>query len=84
MCVIIDGAAQLFAGATAPQYRQRGSQTAVIAARAQVAAEAGCRWVVTQTGVEGPGTHNSSLHNLLRLGFQALYERPNWKFTPRP
>jgi GNAT superfamily N-acetyltransferase len=78
----VDDVALLFAGATRPEYRGRGAQSALIAARARAAAQAGCRWLVTQTGAENPGTHNSSLHNLLRLGFEAVYERPSWGLKP--
>jgi GNAT superfamily N-acetyltransferase len=76
-----EGAGQCFAGATLPGYRNRGAQTAMIAARARAAADAGCRWLVAEAETEIPGGHNSSVHNLLRLGFGMLYERPNWRFT---
>jgi GNAT superfamily N-acetyltransferase len=76
--------AQLFGGATRPEWRGRGAQTALIAARAQAARTAGCRWLVAETGAEGPGEHNSSLHNLRRAGFEVAYERTNWKWRPGP
>jgi len=82
LSVAVDGVALLFAGATRPGFRGRGAQSALIVARARAAAQAGCRWLVTQTETEGPGTHNSSLHNLLRLGFEAVYERPGWALKP--
>ena len=74
---------QCFGGATKPEARGRGGQTAVLAARARAAREAGCRWLVTETGAEGPGEHNTSLHNMLRLGFEVLYERQNWIWEPQ-
>ncbi|EWM18390.1 LigA protein [Kutzneria sp. 744] len=74
---------QCFSGATLPKARGRGGQTAMLAARAQAAREAGCRWLVTETGAEGPGEHNTSLRNMLRLGFEVLYERQNWVWTPK-
>ncbi|MEU3983462.1 GNAT family N-acetyltransferase [Streptomyces sp. NPDC026672] len=74
--------AQMFAGAVLPQARRRGAQTALLAARARLARELGCRFLVAETGAEAPGTHNSSLHNMLRLGFEIAYERRNWIWRP--
>lgn len=76
--------AQLFAGAVLPHARGRGGQTALLAARARAARELGCRVLVAETGAEEPGTHNSSLHNMLRLGFEVAYERPNWTWNLEP
>lgn len=70
--------AQFFAGATLVKWRRRGAQTALIAARAQAAHSAGCRWLVSEVALEKPGTHNTSLQNLKRMGFEVLYERTNW------
>ncbi|MEU6845450.1 GNAT family N-acetyltransferase [Streptomyces sp. NPDC046716] len=70
--------ADMFGGATLPEARGRGAQTALLAARAQAARAAGCRWLVAETGAEGPGEHNTSLHNMLRGGFERLYERATW------
>lgn len=63
----------LFAGATRPEYRGRGAQTALIAARAKAAAAAGCEWVATETAISGP-----SNQNMLRAGMRTLYTRQNW------
>ncbi|MCX4584657.1 GNAT family N-acetyltransferase [Streptomyces sp. NBC_01481] len=76
--------AQMFAGAVLPHARNRGGQTALLAARARVAQELRCRLLIAETGVEAPGTHNSSLHNMLRLGFQVAYERRNWSWRLTP
>ncbi|MGW4482723.1 GNAT family N-acetyltransferase [Amycolatopsis sp. NPDC004368] len=70
--------AQLFSGAVAEHARSRGGQSELIAARARLAAQLGCRWVVSETDAPGEGEHNTSQHNLLDLGFQLAYERPNW------
>ncbi|WP_435154586.1 hypothetical protein [Amycolatopsis sacchari] len=72
------GVAQFFGGATLPRARKRGGQTALLAARAELAASLGCTWLVAETGAEDPGTHNPSLHNMLRLGFEVRYERRDW------
>lgn len=63
----------LHAGATLAQYRGRGAQSALIAARAKAAAAAGCQWVVSETGESG-----SSVNNMRRAGMQTLYTRQNW------
>jgi GNAT superfamily N-acetyltransferase len=73
---------QCFGGATKPEARRRGGQSAVLQARARVAKAQGCRWLVSETGAEQPGEHNSSLHNMYRLGFELLYERQNWIWSP--
>ncbi|UOG79104.1 GNAT family N-acetyltransferase [Streptomyces sp. CB09030] len=70
--------AHMFAGATLPEARGRGAQSALLATRMQAAKAEGCRWSVAETGVEAPGEHNPSLHNMLRAGFEPMYERPNW------
>jgi hypothetical protein len=75
---IRQGIGQLSGGATLSFARNRGAQSALLAARAREAHAAGCRWLVAETGVEAPGTHNSSLHNMLRMGFTSLYQRQNW------
>jgi hypothetical protein len=75
----IDGeVGHLFGGATLPWARNRGAQSALLAARAAAAAEAGCAWVIAEAVAEKPGEHNSSLHNELRAGLNARYERENW------
>ncbi|MCX5355651.1 N-acetyltransferase [Streptomyces mirabilis] len=70
--------ANMFGGATIPEGRGRGAQSALLTARARAALAAGCRWLVAETGAEGPGDHNTSLHNMLRAGFEPLYERLTW------
>jgi GNAT superfamily N-acetyltransferase len=68
----------LFGGATLPSARNRGAQSALIAARAAAAAEAGCSWLIAEAVAEGPGQHNPSLHNQLRAGLTPRYQRENW------
>jgi GNAT superfamily N-acetyltransferase len=70
--------ADMFGGATLPERRGRGAQSALLTARARAAQAAGCRWLVAETGAEDPGDHNTSLHNMLRAGFEPLYERVTW------
>ncbi|MBV1941201.1 GNAT family N-acetyltransferase [Streptomyces sp. BV286] len=70
--------AHMFAGATLPDARGRGAQSALLAARLHAAAAEGCRWIVAETAAENSGEHNPSLHNLLRAGFEPMYDRANW------
>lgn len=74
--------AHMFGGATLPEARGRGAQTALLTMRARAAQAAGCQWLVAETGAEQPGDHNTSLHNMLRLGFRTQYVRPNWIWRP--
>jgi hypothetical protein len=71
----------LFGGATLPGARCRGGQSALIAARAEAAEEAGCHWLISEAVAEAQGEHNPSLHNLLRAGMTARYQRPNWTWS---
>lgn len=64
--------------ATFPQYRQRGGQAAVLAARIRHALELGCRRLYTCTGVEVPGDPQHSYKNILKAGFREDYVRDNY------
>jgi ribosomal protein S18 acetylase RimI-like enzyme len=82
-CMHVHGdTAQFFGAATVPEYRGRGAQTALIAARARAARGAGCRWLIAETSAEAPGEHHTSLANLRRVGFEVLYERVTWTWRP--
>jgi ribosomal protein S18 acetylase RimI-like enzyme len=70
--------AQMFGGAVLPHARNRGGQTELLATRAEMAGKLGCRFLIAETGVEADGAHNTSLHNMLRLGFRIAYERQSW------
>ncbi|WP_134655950.1 N-acetyltransferase [Streptomyces sp. H23] len=70
--------ADMFGGATLGEARGLGAQSALLAARVRAAQAAGCRWIVAETGAEDPGDHNTSLHNMVRAGFEPLYERTTW------
>ncbi|WP_022929358.1 hypothetical protein [Patulibacter americanus] len=77
--LLLDGpAAHFFGAATLPEHHGRGAQGALQAFRAQKAREAGCRWLVAETGKPAPGAPRTSLDNLLRTGLVPLYERENW------
>ena len=61
-------------GATLPEARGRGAQSAILAARVALAAQQGATTVSTETGVGG----GPSYRNILRAGFAERYERPNF------
>ena len=72
------GVGSLNATATLPTHRNRGAQTALIAARIRAAGKAGCRWLVAETAVAEHGTSSPSFRNLKRAGLQPWYVRQNW------
>ena len=61
--------------ATVQAERGRGAQSALFVRRIKDAAAAGCRWVTAETLPERPDRANPSLRNMMRLGFESLYER---------
>jgi hypothetical protein len=69
-------------GSTLPGHRNRGAQSALLAARAKEAANAGCRWLVAEAGRPAEGETNPSLNNMLRAGLRQLYVRQNWIWRP--
>ena len=66
-------------GATLPEYRGRGAQSAILAARIEDARKQGCATVVTETGELEEGRPSSSYRNILRAGFREAYVRPNYR-----
>jgi len=71
-------AAWLGFGATLPEHRGKGGQSAIFAARITEAEEQGCTVVVTETGERTGSTASASYRNILRAGFTEAYLRPNW------
>ena len=71
---IQDDIASLVAAATIPSMRGKGCQTAVLHRRIADAAEAGCRLVVAQTGV-----NTVSQHNMERVGLRIAYTKAIWQ-----
>ena len=63
-------------GATRPSHRGRGAQSGLLAARAELARQAGCRWLVGETAETG-----TSLNNMRRSGLEIIYTRQNWKWS---
>jgi hypothetical protein len=66
-------------GATAPEFRGRGAQSANLAFRLRAALEMGCRRIHTCTGVEAPGDPQQSYANILKCGFRETYVREAWQ-----
>ncbi|ADB32263.1 GCN5-related N-acetyltransferase [Kribbella flavida DSM 17836] len=81
--LLLHGQVAEFAGAaTLPEYRRRGAQSALLAARARHAAAEGAKWLSAETGKPAPGERNSSLENMLHTGFEIRYTRRNWIWRP--
>lgn len=77
--LFVHGEVGVFAGgATLPSHRGRGAQSALVAARARAAADAGCQWLTGQAARPTPGSTNPSLDNMRRAGLVPLYDRRNW------
>lgn len=75
---INDGFGYLDWGSTHPDFRRRGSQSAILGARLRYAFAAGCETIVTMTGEAVPGDPQHSYSNILRAGFVEAYLRENW------
>ena len=58
----------LFGGATSPRFRQRGAQTALVAARVALARELGCAWIGGHTGEPVADDPQHSFRNMTRAG----------------
>lgn len=69
-------------GATLASHRGRGGQSAIFHRRLADARSLGCRLAFTETGPDTPEEPNPSFHNMLRLGFQVGYHRPNYVRRP--
>jgi hypothetical protein len=63
--------------------RRRGAQGALIQRMLNDGRALGCRWFVAETEQETPKRANPSFHNMLRLGFEIAYQRPNYQIQGR-
>jgi len=66
-------------GATLPQFRGRGAQSAILAARIEEARRLGCATVTTETGEIEEGRPSSSYRNIVRAGFREAGVRENYR-----
>lgn len=73
-----DGYGWLGWGATAPAFRKRGGQRAVLARRIRDALDLGCKMLFTETGEAVPDDPQHSYHNIEWAGFRADYIRENF------
>lgn len=71
-------------GATLPDARGRGAQSALLAERIAIAGRLGLRTVTTETGVREPGRPERSYRNILRAGFTETGAVPNWDSVAPP
>lgn len=65
-------------GATAPEFRKRGSQSALLRHRVRFALDHGCKQLFTCTGKAVPGDPQHSYANILKCGFREEYVRRNF------
>ena len=65
-------------GATAPDYRRKGCQLALLNHRIEFALDHGCQQIFTCTGEDVPGDPQHSYSNILRAGFKETYVRENF------
>lgn len=70
--------------ATDSAYRCRGSQSAIMAARLDLAASLGCKYVFTETGEAVQGDPQHSYGNIRKAGFRELALRANYSPQPAP
>jgi GNAT superfamily N-acetyltransferase len=71
-------------GATLPEYRRLGAQTALLRRRIREAADRGARVAVTETGERVPDRPSNSYRNILRVGFREMYLRQNYLSPMHP
>jgi GNAT superfamily N-acetyltransferase len=75
---VIGSVGWLGAAGTLPEFRRRGAQRVLLAARIEAARRAGCETLVTETGEPVGGRPGDSYRNLVRAGFKPLYVRQNY------
>ena len=68
-------------GATLPDFRGRGAQSAILAARIEDARKQGCATVTTETGQRVDDRPSNSYRNIVRAGFRERGVRPNYRAT---
>jgi hypothetical protein len=67
-------------GSTLPGFRRRGAQAAILDRRIRDGIERGCKWFITETGMDTPDNPQPSYRNMLRSGFKLIYTRRNYQF----
>jgi len=74
-----EGVGWLGLGATLPEFRGRGAQSAILADRIEDARKQGCRLITTETGERTNDRPSNSYRNILRAGFREAGVRPNYR-----
>jgi GNAT superfamily N-acetyltransferase len=74
-----EGVGWLGLGATLPQFRGRGAQSALLAARIEGARRQGCREITTETGELEDDRPSNSYRNIVRAGFREAGARANFR-----
>jgi len=69
------GIAWLGWDATLPEFRGQGAQSSLIVHRVNEAADAGCKYITTETAINAATNTDPSYRNYERLGFSCAYER---------
>jgi len=64
--------------ATLPAHRGRGAQKALVARRLRDAGSRCCRHAIVETAEQKPGKDSPSYRNMLKMGFEEMYLRPNY------
>jgi GNAT superfamily N-acetyltransferase len=75
---VADDLGWLGLGATRPEHRRKGAQSALLAARIAAGLAHGVDGFATETGRPLPGEPGPSFANIQRAGFQIAYDRSNW------
>ena len=70
--------------ATAPAFRKRGCQAALLTARIRCARESGCREIFNCTGEDVEGDPQHSYNNIKKLGFRETYLQANYAPPKQP
>lgn len=73
-----EGVGWLGVAATLPEHRRKGAQGALLGARIRRARELGLAALATETGEHTADRPSGSYRNILRLGFEEQYLRPNY------
>ena len=74
-----EGVGWLGLGATLPEFRGRGAQSALLAARIEDARRQGCREITTETGELEDDRPSNSYRNIVRAGFREAGARANFR-----
>lgn len=72
------GSGWIGVASTRPEFRRRGGQGALLAARIDAARTLGVTVLATETGERAEGRPSTSYDNIVRAGFREAYVRPNW------